>query len=202
MIRYPRSVVALLLAASCALVRPAAAAPQTYRIDPEHLSVGFLVMHIGYAKVLGMFREAGGQFTFDEDTGELSDLSITIAAASVFSNHEKRDGHLRGKDFLDVDRHPRIVFRAAGAEDLGDRRYRLDGRLTLTGQTRPVSLDVVWNKSGRYPFGPGGIAPPYVIGLSARGSFKRSDFGIDYAVSNGWVGDEVELIIELEAQRQ
>ena len=176
----------------------ATAEPAAYTIDPDHLSVGFLVDHVGYSKVLGMFRKASGSYTFDETTGELTDVVVTIDSDSVFSNHRKRDEHLRNADFLNSAEFPEMVFRAASASPMEGRRYRIMGELELLGQSHPVTLDATWNKSGEYPFG----GKPYVMGVSARGSFKRSVYGMNYSVDNGWVGDEVELIIEFEAQRE
>mgnify|MGYP006154359659 CR=1 FL=1 len=75
---------------------PAGAQSALYEIDPDHLSVGFLVDHVGYAKVLGMFRAARGSYRFDESTATLSDVRIEIDTASVFSNQRKRDDHLKG----------------------------------------------------------------------------------------------------------
>lgn len=176
----------------------AIAEPARYEIDPDHLSVGFLVDHVGYAKTLGMFRKADGSYSFDETTGGLSDVEVSIDTESVFTNHRKRDEHLRSADFLNSAEFPQMVFRAESATPVESRRYRIEGTLELLGQTRPLVLDATRNKSGPYPFG----GKPYVMGVSARGSFKRSDFGMDYSVDNGWVGDEVELIIEFEARRQ
>jgi polyisoprenoid-binding protein YceI len=179
------------------------AEPARYEIDPDHLSIGFLVDHVGYAKVLGMFRKASGSYTFDEATGELQDVVVTIDTESVFSNHRKRDEHLRSADFLNSAEFPQMVFRAQGATPLEERRYRIEGELELLGQSRPLTLEATWNKSAEYPFGGGLLGGrPYVMGVSARGSFQRSAYGMDYSVDNGWVGDEVELIIEFEAQRQ
>ena len=176
---------------------PAAAAPEVYRIDPDHLSIGFLVHHIGFADTLGMFLEAEGGFTFDPEALALSDLSVTIQADSVFTNHGRRDDHLRGGDFLDVETHPEITFVGTAAEPTDERTGRVTGDLTILGVTQPVTLDVTWNKSGPYPFG-----DTYVIGISARTVVQRSAFGMTYAVDNGWVGDEIAVIIELEAIRQ
>lgn len=182
---------------------PVGAAGQRYQIDPDHLSIGFLVEHVGYSKVLGMFRKASGAYTFDEATGALSDVVVTIDSESVFSNHRKRDEHLRSADFLNSAEFPQMVFRAASATATDGRRYRIEGELELLGQSRPITLQATWNKSGEYPFGGGLLGgKPYVMGVSARGSFKRSAYGMNYSVDNGWVGDEVELIIEFEAQRQ
>ena len=191
---------ALLLAATAAQAQAA-----RYEIDPEHLSIGFLVDHLGYAKVLGQFRTARGNWRFDEARGELSELRIEVDTASVFSNHTKRDEQLRGRDFLNSSEHPRMVFTAATARRTGERSFQVDGQLELLGKKLPLTLQATWNKSGESPLGSGFLGlgrKPYVMGVSARGSFKRSAYGMDYAVANGWVGDEVALIIELEAVRQ
>ncbi len=198
------------LAAACCLLgsmvlasAPARAEPVEYRIDPDHLSIGFLVDHIGYAATLGMFRKAEGSFRFDEETGEMTNLRVVVDTASVFTNHKKRDDHLRSADFLNSQEFPQMIFTAASASPKAERRYQVSGQLELLGQSRPLTLDVTWNKSGEYPFGGGVLGgKPYVMGVSARGSFKRSDYGMNYAVDNGWVGDEVQLIIEFEAIRQ
>src|SRR5690554_2705589 len=69
-------------------------------VDEEHFSMSFEIMHVGYAPVMGMFRDVEGQFEYDEETGELSSGKLMLKAASVFTNHEKRDDHVRNKDFL------------------------------------------------------------------------------------------------------
>ncbi|MEM7221914.1 MAG: YceI family protein [Pseudomonadota bacterium] len=186
-----------LIAALVCLAPPAQAAPERYEIDPDHLSVGFLVDHIGYAAVLGMFLEGEGSFTYDEETQTLSDLKVEIEADSVFTNHKKRDRHLRGGDFLDADEHEEILFVGTGSEPSGPNSGKVFGDLTILGQTRPVTLDVTLNKSAKYEIGD----DDHVLGISARTIIKRSDFGMTYGVENGWVGDEVEVIIELEARR-
>lgn len=177
----------------------AAQAPR-YEIDPEHLSIGFLVDHVGYARVLGLFRQAKGSYRFDEATGTLSEVRIEVDTDSVFTNHRARDNHLRSAQFLNVKDHPRMVFTADGAKRVGDRQYEITGQLELLGQRQPLTLRATWNKSNIYEIP--GQGRPYVMGVSARGSFKRSAYGMNYAVANGWVGDEVELIIEFEARRQ
>jgi polyisoprenoid-binding protein YceI len=176
----------------------AAAAPQRYTLDPSHLTVAFLVMHIGFAKTLGIFKQAEGSFVFDAEAPSVSDINVVINAASVFTNHEARDAHLRNADFLDVANHPKITFRGTSAEQTGPRTGRIIGDLSIRGVTKPVSLDVIWNKSGTYPFGDQHEA----IGISARTTIKRSDFGMTYALTGDLVGDEIDIILEFEAIRQ
>ncbi len=196
------------LAANAALVGAAlwpaahaAAQPANFELDPDHLTVAFLVDHIGYAKTLGMFRAAKGSYRFDEATATLSAVRIEVDTASVFSNQRKRDEHLKGPDFLNSNEFPRMVFTADTARRTGERMFEIAGQLQLLGKTQPLTLQATWNKSAESPLGGFG-RKPYLMGVSARGSFKRSAFGMNYAVANGWVGDDVALIIEFEAVRQ
>lgn len=174
------------------------AEPKRYVIDAEHVSVAFLVEHIGFAKVLGRFLSVSGEYTFDEASGVLSDVRVEVQTDSVSTDHDRRDQHLRGADFLNVDEHPLMVYTATSANAQPERTYAINGELQLLGVKQPVQLTARWNKSGNYPFG----GNPYVMGVSLRGSFKRSEFGMTYAVDNGLVGDDVELILEFEARPQ
>lgn len=181
---------------------PVQAQAARYEIDPDHLAIGFLVDHVGYAKVLGMFRSAHGSYSFDESRGALADVRIEVDTASVFTNQRKRDDHLKGADFLNSAEFPRMTFTAAGAKRTGERSFEIAGQLELLGKSQPLTLQASWNKSADSPLGGMFSRKTYVMGVSARGSFKRSAYGMNYAVANGWVGDEVALIIEFEAVRQ
>ncbi|RZL05388.1 MAG: hypothetical protein EOP40_20280, partial [Rubrivivax sp.] len=119
---------------------PAQAQAARYEIDPDHLTVAFLVDHIGYAKVLGMFRSARGSYRFDEATATLSDVRIEVETASVFSNQRKRDDHLKGPDFLNSGEFPRMVFTAAGAKRTGERTFDITGELEVLGKKQPLTL--------------------------------------------------------------
>ena len=177
---------------------PAHAEPAEYRIDPEHVSVAFLVGHAGYANVLGQFLEVEGSYVFDEETGALSDIEVVVNTDSVFSNHDDRDDHLRSGDFLNSRRNPEMTFTADRGARTSQRTFEIAGQLELLGVARPLTLQATWNKSEDYPFG----RSAYVMGVSARGAILRSEFGMSYALEGDLVGDEVEIIIEFEARRQ
>lgn len=180
---------------------PAWAEPHGYTIDPDHFAIGFQVNHVGYADVIGMFLKARGSFVYDEEARTLVSGKVVVAADSVFSNHEARDRHVRDSDFLDAGRFPEIVFEAIGFEQTGEQDGRLVGRLsgnlTLLGKTRPVTLDVSLNKAASYPFG----HRKHTLGISAHTTLLRSEWGMDYALKGGMVGDAVQLRFELEAIR-
>ncbi|MEX1196370.1 MAG: YceI family protein [Pseudohongiellaceae bacterium] len=121
------------------------------------------------------------------------------STTSIFTNHEERDEHLRGGDFLDTGNHPFIVFEATGytPDDSGE-GGTLTGNLTLLGNTHPVQLDVTINKQAPYPMG----HRQETLGISAHTTIQRSRWGMDYGVAGDLVGDEVTLRFEFEAIRQ
>lgn len=175
------------------------ASEDEYIIDKSHFSIGFLVEHVGYAKTLGMFRDIDGSYIHDVKNKKINDINIVINTDSVFTNDEKRDEHLKSPDFLHVDKYPEMVFKATDIKINNDETI-INGNLTLLGITRPLVLTGRINKIGKYPFG--GIIKPYVMGISAKGTIKRSDHAMMYAIKDNLVGDEIELIIEFEARRQ
>ncbi|MGM0435245.1 MAG: YceI family protein [Pseudomonadota bacterium] len=188
---------AAILAGGMATSGTAVAEPQEYTIDDEHFTMTFKVMHIGYARVIGMFREVEGQFVYDPEKQTVSDGEVVFQADSVFTNHEERDEHLRGEDFLNVSEYPEIRFEVTGFEMTGESTGKLTGDLSMLGETNPVTLDVVLNKAAEYPIGHG----DYTLGLSAHAEIERSDWGMTYGIADDLVGDEVRLQFEFEANR-
>ncbi len=185
------------LAAAVTTAQIASAAPAQYELDPDHTTVMFTVDHVGYAATLGVFGTVEGSFVYDMETQSLSDVSVTIQADSVNTFHEARDGHVRNQDFLHVGEHPQITFTASSGTPEGETSGTVTGDLTILGQTRPVTLSVQLNKAAEYPFG----HKRFVLGLSLQGEINRSDFGMNYAVDNGLVGDAVAIRVETEAMR-
>jgi polyisoprenoid-binding protein YceI len=181
------------------LVQPQAAAePRTYVLDQEHMSIAFLAQHLSFARVLGVFHEAEGIVVFDEEAPALQSIEVSVATESVDTRHAARDNHLRSGDFLDVGNYPEMIFAMTSVQKTGERTGTVTGNLSLAGETRPISLDVTWIDSANYPFGD----RHYAIGISARGSILRSEWGMTYGVADGLVGDEIEIIIEAEFIRE
>ncbi|MEM9013124.1 MAG: YceI family protein [Pseudomonadota bacterium] len=179
------------------LPQPAFADPARYALDPSHTTIGFLVDHIGYAKTLGLFTEIEGTFIYDDETNEVSEISVSIPVSSVWTNDDRRDSHVRSADFLDAESHPAITFTAEGGTAETGTTGTVVGDLTVRGVTNPVTLDVTLNKVDEYPFG----HQKETLGISIRGTVTRSDYGMTYALG-GIVGDEVDLLIEFEAIRE
>jgi polyisoprenoid-binding protein YceI len=174
-----------------------AAGAADFKIDSAHTDVVFNVNHLGYSNTWGSFEDVSGRFSFDPDAPEDAEVSLTIDAASIDTNHTKRDEHLRGPDFLNVKEFPDITFESTSVEVTGDKQGKLTGDLTLHGQTHPVTLDVTFNKIAPHPL------PQYdkvlTAGFSARGTITRSKWGVGKFTPA--VGDEMKLFIEVEGMK-
>jgi polyisoprenoid-binding protein YceI len=191
---FPRS---LAFAAALALAFPAVArAADTYEIDTAHTHVGFQTSHFGYSETYGVFKNVAGTLTLDEAKPEASKVDVTIDVASIDTANEKRDEHLKGKDFFDVAQYPTMSFKSTKVEVTGKDTANVTGDLTLHGVTKPVGLVVKLNKAAESPMRKG----TFVAGFSALGKLKRSDFGIKTYVP--MIGDEVTIAISTEAVRK
>ncbi|MBF5093687.1 YceI family protein [Azospirillum sp. INR13] len=183
---------ALFVATAAGALSPAFAAPVSYKIDPAHTAVAFIVNHIGFSNVIGRFNTVGGDISFDKDAVEKSTVNVTIDAASIDTNHAKRDEHLRSPDFFNAKEFPKLTFKSTRIEKTGDKTGKLHGDLTMLGVTKPVVLDITFNKDGVSP-----ASKLETAGFSARGTVKRTDFGMKYGAPA--VGDDIQLLIEIEA---
>ena len=172
----------------------------TWDIDPVHSNVGFTAKHMMVSSVRGRFGAVRGTIDLDPKSPETVRAEVEIDAASVDTAMAKRDDHLRSADFLDVERHPLISFRANGAHLLGGGRYRVDGEVTIRGVTKPITLDA--ELAGVYESARTGAR----VGISARGALDRKEFGLNWnqaLEAGGWlVSDTVKFEIEVEAVRR
>jgi polyisoprenoid-binding protein YceI len=174
----------------------ATAAVERYVIDTEggHAFVQFRIKHLAYSWLYGRFNDFSGTFTYDTEDTSNSRVELTINTASLDSNHAERDKHLRGKDFLDVERYPRASFKSTGYKETGFNTSVLEGELTLKGITKPVRIEVQRIGNGPDPWG------GYRRGFQGSTSFALEDFGIDYDL--GPAARKVEMILSIEGVRQ
>lgn len=171
----------------------------TYTLDPAHKRVGFVARHMMVTKVRGEFKEATATITVAEDPLE-SSVTATLQTASYDSGQEQRDGHVKGDDFLDVEKYPTIEFRSTAVKDFDGSEFVLVGNLTIKDVTRQVELSVELEGVTRSPWGTD------VFGFSATTEIDREDFGITWnaALESGgvMVSKKVKIEIEGEAVRQ
>jgi len=171
-----------------------AAKPDAYTFDKVHTQIFFSVSHLGFSFSTGSFTGFDGGFTFSEEKPEQSSVNVTIDASSLSLHDAKWEEHVKSADFLNVAEHPSISFKSTKVEKTGDNTGRITGDLTLLGVTKPVTLEVVFNKAAIHPY-----SKQFVAGFSATAALMRSDFGMDYGLPG--IGDEVNISIEVEGIR-
>lgn len=154
-----------------------------------------MIDHLGFAKLVGLFTDFGGTFTFDPENVAASKLTVTIKSDSLQTQFAARDKDLKGADWFNVTEFPEMTFVGTEFVKKDEHTGTLTGKLTLHGTTKPVTLNVVLNKVGQNPLDKQNSA-----GFSARGTLKRSDFGMKTFL--GAIGDEVDIIIEIEAKQK
>ncbi|TGN18153.1 YceI family protein [Leptospira idonii] len=171
---------------------------QSFQVDASHSSVGFKIKHLGIATVAGTFKEFDAKFGFDEKTNSLSIVDATIKTKSIHTNEEKRDSHLKGGDFFDVDKFPVITFKASKPVAVKKGAVvKVPGELTIKGVTKPVVLNVKYAGIAKDPWG------NTKLGFEADTKIKRADFGLTWnkTLETGGllVGEDVDIKIEGEA---
>lgn len=176
-------------------IHPAKANIEIYEFDKAHTQILFFVNHLGFSTSQGEFHDYDGSFEFNRSEPEKSKVEVMIKTNSIDMDDEKWDDHMKNKDFFHVKKFPNMTFKSTSIEKTGDKTGKLTGDLTILETTKPVTLDVVFNKAGKHPFN-----QKYVAGFSAKTKIKRSDFRMNYGLP--MIGDEVNIMIEVEGLRQ
>jgi polyisoprenoid-binding protein YceI len=163
----------------------------TYNVDASHSNVGFKVKHLMISNVTGKFDKFSGSFEFDEKSGKVTSVDGTVEVASINTDNEKRDGHLKSADFFDAGKYPTITFKVDKIED--EKAY---GKFTMRGVTKDVEFDIENTATVTDPWG------NKRVGVEISGKVNRKDYGVNWnkaLEAGGVVVDEtVKIIVELE----
>ncbi len=190
------TVVTSLAVALLAVAGVAQADPVHYVVDPSHTYPSFEADHMGLSIWRGKFTKTSGKVTLDRKA-KTGSVDITIDASTIDFGFAKMNEHARGKEMFDVAKYPTVTYKGKSMKFDGDKPVSVDGELTLHGVTKPVTLKInSFNCVDPHPF-----AKTEVCGADAVAEFKRTDFGIDYAVANGFK-PEVKVLISIEAVKQ
>ncbi len=182
---------------SLLVIIPQAAMAATWKIDPVHTAVEFKIRHLMVSWVKGVFADVDGSAQIDDADLSKASVSVKIATASVDTNNQKRDDHLRSADFFDVTKFPAMTFVSKKVVVANGQPTKIVGDLTIRDVTREVELEVEdfsltvtdpWGNTRR--------------GASATTTINRSDYGLTWnkALEAGGVvvGDEVRISLEVE----
>lgn len=184
----------LMLAVAVLAATVSAARATEYQIDDAHSQIGFKTKHIA-GKVPGRFTKFSGTFTYDEKNPAAWKAEATIDPASINTDNEKRDGHLKSPDFFDVARCPAMSFKSTKVTDVAAGKAKLHGDLTMHCVTKPVVLDLEINGVDKDPWG------NVSAGFTATASINRKDWDINWnkTLDSGGllVGEKIDITLEI-----
>lgn len=168
----------------------------TWTIDQSHSKIGFNVTHMVVAEVEGKFKQFEGKVVAPSDDFNNADVEFTAQVASVDTENERRDGHLRSDDFFSADTYPTITFKGKLVKT--GSKYQLKGKFTMRETTKDVTFDVTYG--GTVNTGRGMKA-----GFKVSGTVNRQEYGLKWAnkLESGEfvVADEVQIECKLELNK-
>ncbi|MCU0449867.1 MAG: YceI family protein [Bernardetiaceae bacterium] len=172
----------------------------TWGIDPAHSEIQFKVKHLMITTVTGSFAKIGGLAQTDGDNFNNAHIEFTADIASVSTNNEQRDAHLRSADFFDAEQFPQLKFVSTNFRSSSPDQYTLEGNLELHGITKPVSLAVEFTGIQKDPWG------NTKAGFELQGKINRKDFGLTWnaptEAGGMLVGEEVKLSASIQLAKQ
>jgi polyisoprenoid-binding protein YceI len=172
----------------------ALAATESFEIDPVHTRVAFMVSHAGFSHAIGTFSGSTGQLQFDENKWYESSISVSVPVTSLNLGDTNWQEKILDGTFFDAKKFPAATFVSRRIEKLTDNTGIAYGTLNIRGVEQTVNLNFTLNALKRHP-----LNFKKTIGFSATATISRKSFGMT-AWSNS-IGDEVRIIIELEATR-
>ncbi|MGZ8303266.1 MAG: YceI family protein [Telluria sp.] len=182
----------LVVALATAGVATVAFAADTYTIDPSHTYPSFEADHMGISVLRGKFNSTKGTIVLDRKA-RTGSMEIIIDTSSIDFGHDKLNAHAKNADMFDVEMFPEAKYVGKEIRFKGDVPASVEGELTLHGVTKPVTLTINKFKCIMHP-----MLKREVCGADASAEFKRTDFGLDYAIARGFA-PEVKLSISVEA---
>jgi polyisoprenoid-binding protein YceI len=178
---------------AAALAAGAFAAPETFDFDVTHTYPSFEVDHLGFSVTRGFFKETTGTLTLDREARTAS-VEATIKTPSIETGMDKRDEHLKGKDFFNVAEFPTATVKADTFTFDGDKPVAAQGTLTMLGVTKPVTLKINFRKCDMR------MGRDFVCGADVFTTIKRSDWGMKAYVP--FISDDVKIAVQVEAVRR
>jgi polyisoprenoid-binding protein YceI len=185
----------LAVAALAALVTLPAVAQETYVIDPVHSQPQWVATHIGFSNQHGNFGKATGKIVLDR-AAKKGSIDVSIDTTSIRTYSDRLDQIVKGERFFNVEKFPTMTFKSTNLTFDGDKLVGADGELTMLGVTKPVSLKVANFTCGEQAFN-----KKPMCGAEATATIKRSEWGMTDGLKIGNPGDDIRLIIPVEAYR-
>jgi polyisoprenoid-binding protein YceI len=171
-----------------------------WTLDPSHSELAFKVRHMMITNVKGEFKDFDATLISQGSGFSKSTIDVTIYAASIYTDHDQRDSHLRSADFFETDKFPTLSFKGTSFSKIDDDEYKLKGILEIKGVQKEIILDVEFGGINKDPWG------NEKVGFSISGKINRKDFGLTWnaALETGGVlvSEEVKISAEVQFVKQ
>ncbi len=177
-----------------------AAAQTTWNFDKSHTNIGFNVTHLVISEVDGFFKSFDGKVTTKGDGFDNASVDFTVDIASINTDSEKRDEHLKADDFFNAEKYPKMTFKGVSMKKSGKNTYKLVGDLTIRDKTKRITLDVKHNGTVKDPWG------NTKAGFKITGVINRFDYDLKWdkltEAGGAVVGKEVTLNLNVQLAKQ
>jgi polyisoprenoid-binding protein YceI len=166
-----------------------------FDIDPDHSTVQFEVDHLSLSRGYGRFDKVNGYVIEDADPAHMQ-VVVEIDPSSINSGFQKRDDHLKSPDFLNVKQFRDLSFKSKKVEKLDQKKFRITGDMKMHGVTKEIAVVAEKLGEGKDPWG--GTRSGY----KARWDLKRSDYGMNFLLEGGALGDKIDVVVLLETVKK
>jgi polyisoprenoid-binding protein YceI len=188
--------VRMMLAAVAMLAATGVNAQSKWNVDASHSNVKFSVSHLVVSEVEGSFRKFDGTIEAPTEDFNNAVINFTVDVASVNTDNEKRDEHLKSDDFFNAEKYPKMVFKSTSFKKGKGNNYTLEGNLTIRDVTKKVKMNVTYGGTVKDPWG------NTKAGFKTTAAISRKEFGLKWntmtEAGGAVVGDEVTIILKLE----
>jgi polyisoprenoid-binding protein YceI len=188
-LRYYLSLVALFLVVS-------AWSQGKWTVDPIHSKIGFNVTHLVISQVDGSFKKYTGTMTAAKPDFTDAKIDFTVDVASISTENEMRDNHLKSDDFFNAEKFPQMTFTSTSLTKTEGNKYVLEGDLKIRDITRKVKFDVVFGGTMKDGYG------NTKAGFKATTTINRIDYGLKWnaltEAGGAVVSPEVNIVLNLE----
>lgn len=175
-------------------------AQTTWLMDESHTNVGFTVTHLVIAEVDGRFGKVDGKLISKNDDFSDSYVEATVQIASINTDNERRDGHLKSDDFFNAEKYPVMTFKSKSFKKVGEKTYKITGDLTIRDVTKEVTLDAKLGGTIKDPWG------NLKVAFKATTEINRFDYNLKWnaAVESGGyvVGEMVTIKLNAEFAKE
>lgn len=186
--------------AAMLLTAGAFAQSSTWKTDASHSNVKFSVTHLVVSEVEGYFKTFAGTLVSAKPDFTDASINFSVDINSINTDNEGRDKHLKSDEFFNAEKFPQMTFKSTSIKKVGDKKYVLEGDLTIRDVTKKVKFDVVYGGTVKDPWG------NIKAGFKATGEINRFDYNLKWnsvtEAGGAVVSKEVAIVLNLEFAQQ